>query len=54
MSTTVAKLRAQKRELLDRLEQDRGANERSDIEQLLTKIDMALNLLDDERSNDRT
>ena len=47
MTTTVAKLLAQKQELLDRLAQKPGDNERSDIEQLLTKIDTALSLLGD-------
>jgi len=42
----VAMLRAQKRELLERLEQNPGPNEREEIEQLLAKIDTALNLLD--------
>jgi len=47
MMTTAAKLLAQKRELLERLEQNTGPNERAEIEQLLTKIDQALSLLDD-------
>ena len=47
MSTAVAKLLARKRELLDRLERNPGPNERAKIEQMLTKIDTALNLLDD-------
>jgi hypothetical protein len=47
MTPTVAKLLAKKQELLERLEQNPGPNERADIEQLLTKIDTALNLLDD-------
>jgi hypothetical protein len=47
MTTTMARLIAQKQELLERLEQNPGANERAEIEQLLTKIDEALSLLDD-------
>lgn len=47
MSTAVVKLLTQKRKLLDRLEQNPGSNERAEIEQLLAKIDTALNLLDD-------
>ena len=47
MMTTAAKLLAQKRELLERLDQNPGPNERAEIEQLLTKIDQALSLLDD-------
>ena len=46
MMTTAAKLLAQKRELLERLDQNPGPNERAEIEQLLTKIDHALSLLD--------
>jgi hypothetical protein len=45
MTTTMARLIAQKQELLERLEQNPGANERAEIEQLLT--DEALSLLDD-------
>ena len=47
MTTTAATLRAQKQELLEGLEQNPGPNERAEIEQLLTKIDEALSLLDD-------
>lgn len=46
MTSTVARLLAQKEELLGRLEQVPGPNERAEIEQLLAKIDAALNLLD--------
>lgn len=46
MTTTVARLLAQKQELLQRLEQKPGSSERKEIEQLLAKIDTALNLLD--------
>jgi hypothetical protein len=47
MTTTMATLLAQKQELLERLEQNPGPNERAEIEQLLTKIDKALSFLDD-------
>jgi lysyl-tRNA synthetase class I len=47
MVTTVAKLLAQKRDLLERLERYPGPRERADIEQLQQKIDIALNFLDD-------
>lgn len=47
MTTTAAKLLAQKQQLLSRLEQNPADNERAEIEALLAKIDTALNLLDD-------
>ena len=47
MKTTVAKLLAQKEELLKRLEQTPDDNERAEIEGILTKINTALNYLDD-------
>lgn len=52
MSTTVAELLAQKRELLDRLEQNPGPNERAEIEAMLEKIDTALDMLDDDGPGD--
>lgn len=52
MSTTVAKLLAQKRELLDRLEQTPKPNERAEIEAMLEKIDTALDMLDDGGTSD--
>jgi hypothetical protein len=45
--TTVAKLLARKRLLVDRLQQDPGPNERDEIERLLAEIDSALDLLED-------
>ncbi|WP_454619140.1 hypothetical protein [Bradyrhizobium cenepequi] len=45
--TTAAKLLAQKQQLLERLQQDPGPNERAEIERLLEQIDTALNLLDE-------
>ncbi|MGY3615339.1 hypothetical protein [Bradyrhizobium sp. USDA 10063] len=45
--TTAAKLLAQKQQLLERLQEDPGPNERAEIERLLEQIDTALNLLDD-------
>jgi hypothetical protein len=48
MTTTMAKLLVNKEELLKRLEQDDlGPNERAEIEKILMKINIALNLLDD-------
>jgi hypothetical protein len=44
--TTAAKLLAQKQQLLERLQDDPGPNERAEIERLLEQIDTALNLLD--------
>jgi hypothetical protein len=46
MTTTLARLLEQKRELIDRLHQDPGLEEREQIEQLLAKIDRALDLMD--------
>ena len=46
MTTTVAKLLAQKQELLDRLAQNPGDNEHAEIKSVLAKIDAALNYLD--------
>jgi hypothetical protein len=45
--TTVAKLLARKQQLLERLEQDPGPNERAEIERLLEQVNAALNLLDE-------
>jgi hypothetical protein len=45
--TTAAKLLAQKQQLLERLQEDPGPNERAEIERLLEQIDTALNLLDE-------
>jgi hypothetical protein len=47
MSTTMAKLVTKKRELLQRLEQNPGPDERAEIEQLQAKINAALELLND-------
>jgi DNA-binding MarR family transcriptional regulator len=40
--TTVANLLAQKRQLIERLQEDPGPEEREQIEQLLAKINRAL------------
>ena len=40
--TTAAKLLAQKQQLLERLQDDPGPNERAEIERLLEQIDTAL------------
>jgi hypothetical protein len=45
--TTVAKLLARKRQLLDRLQHDPGPNERDEIERLLADIDATLDLLEE-------
>ena len=45
--STVAKLQAQKEQLLARLEADPGANESVEIQALLAKIETALKLLGD-------
>jgi DNA-binding MarR family transcriptional regulator len=44
--STAAKLLAQKRQLIERLQDDLGPEEREQIEQLLAKINKALDLLD--------
>lgn len=44
--STVAKLLARKRALLERLKSDPGPNEREEIATLLAKIETALTLLD--------
>jgi hypothetical protein len=46
--STVAKLLAQKQELMEQLENDPGPNEREEIERILAKIETALSLLDAE------
>jgi hypothetical protein len=43
--TTAVKLLAQKRQLIERLQEDPGPEERERIEHLLAKIDRALDLL---------
>ncbi|WP_165435289.1 hypothetical protein [Bradyrhizobium sp. Leo121] len=48
---TAAKLLAQKQQLLERLQENPGANERAEIERLLEQIDTALNLLDEAGSS---
>jgi len=52
MTTTVARLLAQKEALLARLEEEPGDSERALIEATLAKIDTALNLLDDAGPDD--
>jgi hypothetical protein len=44
--TTMAKLLAQKQQLLERLEAGPGPHERDEIERLLEQIDATLQLLD--------
>ena len=43
--STMAKLLARKRALLERLESDPGPNEREEIERLLAQLETALSLL---------
>jgi hypothetical protein len=47
MSTTLAKLLAQKQQLLERLQEDPGPNEREEIHRLLAKIDEELTLIEE-------
>jgi DNA-binding MarR family transcriptional regulator len=46
MTTTLAKLLQQKQQLIERLQEEPGPEEREQIEQLLAKINRALDLLD--------
>jgi DNA-binding MarR family transcriptional regulator len=46
MTTTLAKLLRQKQQLIERLQEEPGPEERAQIEQLLAKINRALDLLD--------
>jgi hypothetical protein len=46
MTTTLAKLLQQKQQLIERLQEEPGLEEREQIEQLLAKISGALDLLD--------
>jgi len=45
--TTLAKLLAEKQQLIERLEKNPGPQEREAIERLLQKINTALDLLDE-------
>jgi hypothetical protein len=45
--TTAAKLLARKQQLLQRLQEDPGPNEREEIERILEQIDTALNQLEE-------
>jgi hypothetical protein len=45
--TTLAKLLAQKRQLIERLQENPGPEERDEIERLLEKLDAALDSLDE-------
>ncbi len=47
--TTIAKLLAQRQQLIERLEDDPGPREREEIETLLEQINIALELLDEAR-----
>lgn len=44
--STVAKLLAQKQQLMEQLEKNPGPNEREEIERILAKIETALSLLE--------
>ena len=50
--TTIAKLLAQKRLLLERLQEDPGPHVREEIERLLAEIDAELNQLDEMAERD--
>lgn len=43
--STIAKLLAQKQQLMEQLEKNPGPNEREEIERILAKIETALSLL---------
>jgi uncharacterized protein Yka (UPF0111/DUF47 family) len=49
---TVANLLAQKQQLLERLEDNPGPNEREELERLLEQIDTALDLLEKAASSE--
>src|SRR5262249_3870553 len=52
--TAIAKLLAQKQQLIERLQDDDvGPNERADLEAVLAKINTALTLLDGEEASER-
>jgi hypothetical protein len=51
LMTTLATLLEQKRELIERLHEGLGPEEREQIEQLLAKINRALDLLDGAGAN---
>jgi hypothetical protein len=53
MTTTLAKLLQQKQQLIERLQEEPGPEEREQIERLLAKIDRALDLLDGAGMNGR-
>jgi hypothetical protein len=46
MTTTVAKLLEQKQQLIERLQEDHGPEEREQIEHRLEQVNTALDLLD--------
>jgi hypothetical protein len=45
--TTIARLLAQRQQLVERLRNDPGPRERDEIESLIERIDVALELLDE-------
>jgi hypothetical protein len=47
MSTTLAKFLAQRQQLLERLQEEPGLNEREEIQRLLAKIDEELTLVEE-------
>jgi len=51
--TTIAKLLAQKQQLLEQLNEGAGPHEREEIERLLVEIEDALNLLDEAGPGDK-
>ncbi|MDH2347654.1 MULTISPECIES: hypothetical protein [unclassified Bradyrhizobium] len=52
--TTVATLLARKQQLLERLQEDPGPNERDEIQRLLEQIESALDALERARPSDRS
>ena len=47
MTTTLARLLAKKQELIERLQEDPGSEEREQIERVLEQVNAALDLLED-------
>jgi hypothetical protein len=52
--TTLSSLRARKQQLLDRLRDDSGANQRAEVERLLAHVAAALDLLEEPAKQSRT
>jgi len=52
--TTLSSLRARKQQLLDRLRDGSGANQRAEVERLLAHVAAALDLLEEPAKQSRT